>query len=230
MQPVRSRRRRRFEATWVVVVASLALSGACGRPPAGADVSSTPTASATRTESPSPSVPPVPDASQFVVSNCAGSAPNTPPRSLGRYYTIRVVPGWPDTGDYVHTETLLLELTAPQSYGYGPTKIQFHSDLGPVHTVYSPQATAHSIAQQHATSIAQDTGAPQAVAGAVKDCAVGGEPASVFGFSDGTNAGYRLYTVRHDLLFEIHLFGNGGVSSQAIQDSLGMIGSLTWTS
>jgi hypothetical protein len=67
------------------------------------------------------------------------------------------------------------------------------------------------------------------VASAVSDCTVGGEPASVFGYSDGIHAGYRLYTVRHGLLFEIYLSGKGGVSNHAIQDCLAMIGSLNWT-
>ncbi len=35
--------------------------------------------------------------------------------------------------------------------------------------------------------------------------------------------------VHNDLLFEVILTGTGGIGNQAIQDSLGMIGSLTWT-
>ena len=217
----------------VVAAITLAILGACGRP---ADDSGVTTASATRTESPSV-VPsplgsplPIPDAKLLTASNCSGSAPATTPRALGGYYTLRIAPSWTDTGNYVGHETLLLELVAPQTYGFAPTEIQFHSDLGPVHIVYSPQATSDSIAQQHAASIASDLASPQAIAGTVSDCNVGGEPAAVFGYSDPTSAGYRLYVVHKDYLYEVRLFGSGGVSNQAIQDSVGMIGSLAWAS
>ncbi|MFI5281856.1 MAG: hypothetical protein ACHQ0J_01845 [Candidatus Dormibacterales bacterium] len=147
---------------------------------------------------------------------------------MGGYYTVRIATSWTDTGNYVGHETLLLELVAPRAYGFAPTEIQFHSDLGPVHMVYSPQATSNSIALQHAAFIALDLASPSAIAGTVSDCKVGGEPAAVFGYSDRTNAGYRLYVVHKDYLYEVRLFGSGGVSNQAVQDSVGMIGSLTW--
>jgi hypothetical protein len=57
---------------------------------------------------------------------------------------------------------------------------------------------------------------------------VGGEPAAAFGFSAGTYEGYFVYFVHGDLLFEVVLLGFGGVSNEAIRDSLGMIGSLKW--
>lgn len=146
---------------------------------------------------------------------------------MDRYYTIRLATGWTNTGDYLHTETLLLELTAPELYGFAPTRIQFHSVPGPVHTIYGADGTAHSIAQQHATSLA--SGNSQAIASTVRDCTVGGEVAAVFGYSDGPNSGFQLFVVHGDLLFEIILFGVGGVGNQTIHDSLGMIASLTWT-
>jgi hypothetical protein len=102
--------------------------------------------------------------------------------------------------------------------------------LGPVTTVYGPQATAQSIAEQHAKSITQDRNSPQAVSGPVSTCTIGGESTGVFGYSDGPNAGYHLYVVHKNFLYEIRLFGAGGLGDQAIQDALGMIGSLTWAS
>jgi hypothetical protein len=146
---------------------------------------------------------------------------------LGRYFTIRAAPNWTKTGDYQHTETLLLELTAPQTYLSAPTTIQFHSDLGPVHTIYGAQATAHVIAQKQADSVVP-TVSVSGVAGQVSDCSVGGEPAAAFGFSAGAYEGYFIYVVHGDLLFEVVLLGFGGVSNEAIRDSLGMIGSLKW--
>jgi len=130
----------------------------------------------------------------------------------------------------------LLELLAPNAYGFGPTLIQFDSEIGPVHTSYGPQGTAHSIAQQHADAIAQEW-SPNAAAGKISDCRLGGEAAAVFGASGsyntpaGTTSGsfFWIYVVHNDALFKVFLVGNGGVGDQAIRDSLGMLGSIRWT-
>ena len=222
---------------WVAALALLGLSGACGSTNDGSRTSG---ASPARTASPSATSPvqPIPDATLLTASNCSGSASTTTPRPLGRYYTIRPAPGWTDPGPPLHTETQLLELDAPDAYGFAPTVILFHSDLAPVHTVYGPQATAHSIAQQHAAAIAQET-SPDAVAGKISDCRVGGEAAAAYGatgdfnfnLASGTTTGsfFYIYFVHNDSLFHIMLIGTGGIANQAIQDSLGMIDSLTWT-
>lgn len=199
-----------------IAVVILLLSSAC-----------TPTTSATRAESPTGRAESVPDVTRLTASNCSGVAATSPPQLLGSYFTIRVAPNWTKTGDYQRTETLLLELTAPQNYLSAPTTIQFHSDLGAVHTAYGPQATAHSIAQKQADSVVP-TLSVSGVAGQVSDCTVGGEPAAAFGFSAGTFEGYFLYFVHGDGLFEVVLLGVGGISNDAIHDSLGMIGSLKW--
>lgn len=225
LQPHRSR------LAWIVAIAVVGMLGACGRVPVNSG--ETTPASAARTASPSlaPSpttTQPLPDSRLLTASNCSAAAAASQPRLLGRYYTIRPTPNWADTGDYQHTETLLLELTAPNVYGFAPSRVDFVSDLGPVHTVYGAGATAHSIAQQHAASIAQET-SPHAVAGTISDCSVGGEAAAAYGYSDETDSGFYVYVVHNDALFKVILFGAGGVSNQAIQDSLAMLGSLSWT-
>ena len=223
---------------WVAAIALLGLT-ACGSISDGSGVSAaSPARTASPSASPTPTMPPqtVPDATLLTASNCSGPAPNAAPRSLGRYFTIRPASDWTETPPPQHTETLLLELAAPNAYGFEPTVIQFHSLLGPVHTVYGQQATAHSIAQQHAAAIAQ-WWSLDAVAGPISDCHVGGEAAAVFGASGDLNSGsgatnaklFMIYVVHNDLLFEVILVGTGGIGNQAIQDSLGMIGSLTWT-
>jgi hypothetical protein len=192
-----------------------------------------------RTASSSPSgtaTTAVPDATRLTASNCSGPTPRSTPRPVGRYFTIRPAADWTETPTPQHTETLLLELQAPSTYEFAPTFIQFHSLLGPVHLTYGQEATAHSIAQQHAAAIANET-SPDAVAGPISDCRVGGEAAAVFGVSGDLNSAsgaangksFRIYVVHNDLLFEVILFGTGGIDNQAIQDSLGMLGSLTWT-
>jgi hypothetical protein len=206
------------------------------------DSSHTAVGSPARTSSFSPASTPttagqtVPDATQLTESDCSGPAPASAARQLDRYFTVRPAAGWTETPPPQHTETLLLELEAPRAYGFAPTVIQFHSLIGPVHTVHGSQATARSIAQGHATAIAQEW-SPDAVAGKVSDCHLGGEAAAAFGVSgdlnlaSGTTTGkfFLIYFVHNDLLFEVILVGAGGVGDQAIQDSLGMLGSLTWT-
>jgi len=147
---------------------------------------------------------------------------------VDRYYTIRPASKWTDTGNYQQTETLLLELTAPDAYRFAPTKISFRGGaVGPVHTIYGPGATAHSIAQQRAASIAQET-SPHAVAGTIRDCTVGGEAAAAYGFNNETISGFYIYFIHKDGLFLVFLFGSGGLDYRAVQDSLAMLGSLTW--
>jgi hypothetical protein len=210
----------------VVALVTLALLGACSRAPHGSGT----TASATRTATASSAAfQLVLDAGLLTAGNCSAPAPTTEPRQLGRYFTIRPVSNWTDTGDYQHTETLFLELTAPDAYGFAPTRIEFQGGaVGPVHTIFGPGATAHSIAQQRADSIAQET-SPSAVAGTVRDCRVGGEAAAAYGFSNGTISGFYIYVVHSDGLMEVVLFGSDGLGDQAIQDCLAILSSLVWT-
>jgi hypothetical protein len=168
---------------------------------------------------------PTPDAALLTANNCSGPPASTTPRSL-HYYTTRVASNWSDTGDYARTETLLLELTAPAGYGHAPTRVQFHSDIGRVNNSDTP----HSIAAQNAPTITQYMDSPQAVAGLVSDCSINGDPAAAFGYSNGSEVGYRLYVVHKHYLFEIRLFGADGVGDQAIQDVRGMMGSIMWGS
>jgi len=215
--------------TWhrlgTVVAIGLVTVLACGRVPAGGDNSSTSAASAPRTTSPAATS--LPDPTRLTTQNCAGAPSTSPSRALGGYYTMRPASGWTDTGDYVHTESLLLELTAPASYGDAPTRIKFLALPIDVRADFGPQATAHSIAADH---VAKHLGSSaQSVATSVADCSVAAESAALFGYADGNDLGYRLVIVHNDRLLEIWMAGSGGISDQALQDSLGMMGSIAWT-
>jgi hypothetical protein len=140
---------------------------------------------------------------------------------------MRPASGWTDTGDYVHTDSLLLELTAPPSYGNAPTRIKFLALPIDVKADFGAQATAHSIAIDH---VAKGFGlSSQARATSVVDCSVAAEPTALFGYADGSESGYRLVIVHSNRLLEIWMSGTGGLSDQAIQDALAMMGSITWT-
>jgi len=141
---------------------------------------------------------------------------------------LRATPGWTDTGDYVHTESLLLELTAPASYGNSPTRIDFLAFPSDVKVDFGPQATAHSIAADEATTHQRFTSS-QSTATLVTECSVAAEPAAAFGYAEGNARGYWLLIVHQDRLLAVRLFGTGGIGDQGITDALGMIGSITWT-
>ena len=218
-----------------VRVGALAIVGllgclACGR--AVGESSTGATASVPRTASPSVTAPSpaisLPDPTRFTSQNCSGTPSTTAARALGAYYTMRVASGWTDTGDYRHTESLLLELTAPASYGNSPARIQFHALPYDVQKDFGSQATAHSIAADEATSH-QHFSSPRSTATFVTDCSVAGEPAAAFGYADGNELGYWLLIVRHNRLMGVRLFGTGGIGDQAIKDALGMMNSIAWT-
>jgi hypothetical protein len=94
--------------------------------------------------------------------------------------------------------------------------------------MYGAQATAHSIAVQRAAM--PEFNSPQSSATPVSDCLIGAEGAGIFGYVQGGERGYRISMVHKDRLFEIWFFGTGGVSEQALNDALGMLGSVVWTS
>jgi hypothetical protein len=157
----------------------------------------------------------------------------TPLRDL-HFFTARISPLWTDATVKTRTESLILEMTAPRQYGNTPTKIQFHAyNMVPVHTRYGTKATANSIAKEEAANNTYVAGRArdawsEFVAGSVRDCVVAGDPAAVFGYVHGDQIGYHLYVVHKDSLFVIMLFGAGGVADQALDDALGMMGSMTF--
>jgi len=168
-----------------------------------------------------------PDPTRLTASGCLGSASSAAPRTVGRY-TIRIPSGWTDTGDYTHTESLLLELTAPASYGNPPSRIQFLALPYDVQRDFGTSTTAHSIAVNEAKTHQHFT-SPLSAATSVADCSVAGEPAAVFGYADGNERGYWLLFIHDNGLLGVRLFGTGGIGDQAIQEALSMIGSITWT-
>jgi hypothetical protein len=122
---------------------------------------------------------------------------------------------------------LLLELTAPANYANAPTRIKFFAFLYDVQLDFGPQATAHSIASDHAASHFGST--TRSIATPVSDCSVAAESAAVYGYADGNVQGYRVAIVHHNRLLGIWLFGIGGVDDQAIKDALAMMSSIVWT-
>jgi hypothetical protein len=96
-----------------------------------------------------------------------------------------------------------------------------------VSTKYGSEATAHSIAVEHAAKL-DLLSSPQSRASSVADCSIGGESAALYAYADGNVHGYRLAVVHKDFLYELWLFGTGGLSDSALTDALGMMGSIVW--
>ncbi len=167
-----------------------------------------------------------PDPSRLTASKCSGPAPGTAQRQFGNY-TLRFSPDWVDTGNDRPTESRALELAAPAAYGNRPILFQLHQFPIEVATSFGSAATAHSIAAKMAAS--HPLMSDKAVASAIADCTVGRETAAVFGYADGGQVGFWVWMVHKDLLHGIRLVGAGGISDQAIQDALGMMGSIGWT-
>jgi hypothetical protein len=171
---------------------------------------------------PAPVALSLPDPGRLSSKNCSGTPPKTAARTL-RFYTMRVAPGWTDTTE-TYRESQLLELTAPATFGDAPTRIKFWAVPGEIHVRYGAQATAHSIAVQHAAH--PEFKSPQSSTSPVNDCLIGGQSAAVFGYAQGGERGYRLSMVHNDFLYEIWLSGTGGISDAAMNDALGMMGSI----
>jgi len=166
-----------------------------------------------------------PDVRLITASGCSGPNPATQVRPLGNY-TLRLASGWADTGNDNPTESRVIELAAPIAYGDAPTLLQLHQFIGPVSTLYGKDATAHTVALREAASHLFTS--PLAETSSVGDCTVGGDPAALWGYSDGGQVGYWILVVHKDLLHGIRLLGANGISDQAVDDALGMIGSISW--
>jgi hypothetical protein len=219
-----------------IELSALALIGlviclACGRVPSVGEVPAGATASASRTVSPlataTSSAPALPDPKLLTARGCSGQAFDTTPRAVGYpHYKIRLASGWTEHAVTGPTESLLLQLTAPASYGHAPTRIEFHVFPGGVHDIYGPNATAHTIAAERATI--HYGSSRQAVSTSVADCSIASESAAVYGYTDGSEVGYRLSFIHRESLFEVWLAGVAGLDTQAVEDSLRMIGSIVW--
>jgi photosystem II stability/assembly factor-like uncharacterized protein len=178
-----------------------------------------------------PAVPAVkspPDPKALIARGCSGPAFDTTPLALSPHYEIHPAPGWTDTHNIGPTESRMLQLIAPATYGDMPTQITFHVFSGSALIQYGPKVTARTIAAEWGTT--QYGHSREAVVTTPADCSVASEAAAVYGYSDGSEAGYRFFLIHKGLLYAIWMSGTGGISDKAIQDALRMIGSIVWTS
>jgi photosystem II stability/assembly factor-like uncharacterized protein len=174
-----------------------------------------------------PSVQSLPDPNKLTDRGCSASTFDATPQTLGGpNYKMRLAPGWTDTNNHGPTESRMLELKAPATYGYSPTLITFHVFPGGAVTMYGSNATAHSIAADWATTHYGHSAL--SVATLPADCTVASEQAAVYAYRDGSEVGYRFFFVHKDLLYAVWLHGTGGIGGKAIQDALGMMSSIAW--
>lgn len=167
-----------------------------------------------------------PDPKVLAAGGCSGPAFDTTSVALGPHYKVRPAPSWTDTHNTGPTESRMLQLLAPASSGHMPTQITFHLFSPTALEQYGPKVTAHAVAAEWART--RNGHSREAVVTSPADCSVASEAAAVYGYADGSEAGYRFFFIHTSGLYSIWLSGTGGMSDQAIQDTLRMIGSITW--
>jgi hypothetical protein len=231
-----------LSATALVMVMAVA----CGRAPNESTVASSPDATATQATSsaqnPGPNLAP---------GDCVASAKGQRTAPLGaQQITLQIPDGWRDTGDYSQSETLLLQLTAPLSYGSNQVVFQLHSLIGP-----RQGSSSHREAQLNRDQLSQAVftdaigrsfqNPNPVIPSQVSECPLGGEAAAFFDFTVQGRLGeapqaqdpraleYWIYVLHHPnqqfpLLYVVQIYGVGGIDQQSMNDVKSMLGSWMW--
>ena len=231
---------------WLLTVALIvSFTAACGRAPddsVAASSSASPVAQAPSAPNPGPSL---------AAGDCVGSPKGQTSAPLGvQGITVQIPAGWRDSGDYSQSETLLLQLSAPASYGNNQVVFQLHSLIGP-----RQGSSAHlqaQLAKEHISQAVFTDAAGQSfqnpnpvTPSQIVDCPVGGEGAAFFNFSvqgrlgaspqalDPRTLSYWIYILHHPsqqfpLLYLVQMSGVGGVDQQSMSDVKGILGSWKW--
>jgi hypothetical protein len=168
--------------------------------------------------------------SELTASNCVSPGAGARTSPLGRDgVTLQIAPGWTPSAPTGESETLLLQLNAPASYGPHHVVFQLHSLLGPRHG-----STSHREADADRARQANQSSPGAAIAsGSTTDCNVGNEPASFVRLTRGGATEIRIYVLHHfdgqyPFLYLVVVTGTGGVDSSSMQDIKRMLGSWSW--
>lgn len=195
-------------------VVALALSS-CARP--SAIVPGDLPVSNARTGTPIPTPPTQvasPNATAFGAGDCTLGPTGSPTQVHSQYdFVIQVPPGWAQTTDVGPSETLLIRLTAPQTYSNSPTTIEIASLIGMFDT---------------ARQGAQSYFSPDSGLSSMQDCQIGGDVASFYQSSDGGQPVYRIFLIHHRLIYLVTLKGSAGFDPRAISDTKSLLGSWSW--
>jgi hypothetical protein len=207
-----------------LLLAALLLAG-CGPIAVGpADVSPARSPSSTAA-SPSPS-----QANGLGLNDCTAAPTGNRTNPLGRDgVSIQVPPGWTKVPGDPQSETLLLQLVAPASYGSSNVVVQLHSLLGPRRGSSSTNEANLDAARWTDPSNPN----PRTSAGPVVGCSFGGEAAAFAQYTYGSMVEFRIYVLHHadqqfPFLYELVVDSNGVVDRQSMGDIRSILGSWTW--
>jgi hypothetical protein len=208
-------------ATHLVVVWFLVGCGAV-HTSSGSDSSAATTVSPIAA-SPSPS-------SGLAFNDCTAAPSGSRTQFLGRDgVSIQVPAGWTQGPGDAQSETLLLQVNAPPTYGPSSVVVQLHSLLGPRRGSSSINEANLDTARWTNPSNAN----PRTAAGPAVSCAFGGEQAAFVQFAYGSTIEIRIYVLHHadqqfPFLYEVVVDSNGAIDRTSIGDVKSMLGSWTW--
>jgi len=192
--------------------------------PSAATAPATPTLTPT---SPSPSAAPTQTRSSTPFADCSippgAGATRTEPLGDNLHIVVGVPAGWARK-PVGATETKLLLIGAPGSYGNRPTTIEVLSLLG-----YFPNQSPSDLASLFfGPSVHPDIPSIDLV-GTVSDCQVQGVSAAVFQYVQGDRSGYLVLFLHFNYLYGVRVEGLEGVDPLAVRDAKQVLGSITWT-
>jgi hypothetical protein len=220
---------------------------ACGRVPSDLAASSSTPASQKQT-----SPLPLSSGPTLARNDCVAPPTGARTQALGEdKITLQIPPGWSDTtAASALSETLLLNLNAPPSYGNAHVVVQLHSIIGPRLGSSSHREAQQDWVRLQQISFADGTGKsfqnPNPVMPSqIIDCNFGGEKASFFSFSVHGSLGvapraqdprveeYRIYVLHHvdqqyPLLYVVRVTGLSAIDQQSSGDIKSMLGSWKW--
>lgn len=208
----------------VALLVAVVLLAGCGRVAGGS--SSSPLASASSTiasTSPSSSI-------GLALNDCTASPSGNRTQTLGRDgVSVQVPSGWTQGPGDPQSETLLLQLNAPASYGPSNVVVQLHSLLG-------PRRGSSSINEANLDSARwtdPSNPSPRVAAGPATGCSFGGEAAAFVQFTFGSMIEIRIYILHHadqpfPFLYEIVVDSYGAIDQRSMGDIKSVLGSWTW--
>jgi hypothetical protein len=164
------------------------------------------------------------------LNDCTTAPAGNRTNPLGRDgVSIQVPSGWTTVPGDPQSETLMLQLKAPPSYGPSGVVVQLHSLLGPRRGSSSINEASLDGARWTDPSISN----PRTSAGPAVGCTFGGEAAAFVQFTYGSMVEFRIYILHHadqqfPFLYEVVVDSNGAVDPQSMGDIKSILGSWTW--
>ena len=213
--------------TRFVAILSCILLSSCGYVPTAQNPGDQ-VASSARSPSPSPRPTPTSTNPKLALNDCVAAPLGTRTDPMANdLVTFQVPTGWTNTTSSAGpSETRLIQLTAPATYGSDDVTTEVHSLL-----YRGAGVTAHQILSIDAAGWTNlNSSDPWTPLAPISDCAVAGENASFEGFSHDGLIEYRIYFIHQPsaLPYGIFIAGHRGIDDQSMLDAKRLMGSWEW--